>query len=62
MIYKETYKGRGIYWHGKAGYGDETNPLYRTIAECRAAIDKIEQRERENRPPELKYWDTPHTG
>lgn len=58
MIHKQTYKGRGIYWHGKAGYGDETTPLYHTIGECREAIDRLEAEELANRPPELKYWDT----
>ena len=58
MIFKELYKGRGIYWHGKAGYGDETNPLYRTMKECKQAIDRLEQEEEARKSPELKYWDT----
>lgn len=49
-IFKGLYRNRGIYWHGAAGYGDETNAIG-TLADCHAAIDRLdeqhEQRERE---------------
>lgn len=41
MIWKETYRGRAIYWHGKRGYGDETNYGFLTIKACRDYIDAI---------------------
>ena len=61
-IYKETYRGYGIYWHGvHIGYGDETKPLYCTIQEYKAAIDSHISQGQEARPAHLKYWDTlPH--
>ena len=58
-IYKETYRGHGIYWHGKGyGYGDETQAGRPTIASCRAMIDAIIAEELAKRPDHLKYWDT----
>lgn len=61
-IFKELYRGSGIYWFGKHGYGDETNPMFRTIGEMRAAIDasiaKQLAREEEEMTPADKYWNT----
>lgn len=55
-IWKETYRGRAIYWHGRRGYGDETNALYRTLRECRAAID--EQNRAILRGGVEEFWDS----
>jgi hypothetical protein len=57
-IFKELYKGHGVYWHGKHGYGDETNAYTRTLAEYRTKIDAKLDRERAARPDDEKYWDT----
>lgn len=38
-VFKEVYRGHGIYWFGKHGFGDETNPAYSTQNEMRRAID-----------------------
>lgn len=57
-IFKGLYKGNGIYWHGKHGYGDETVAYTRTIGEYRQRIDTRIQREIELRPDHEKYWDT----
>lgn len=57
-IWKQTYKGRGIYWHGGSNYGDETGVYGKTIAECKRLIDKLELELQESRPDHLKYWDT----
>lgn len=40
-IFKETYRGYGIYWHGADGYGDETNAWGNTVAQCRQRIDSL---------------------
>jgi hypothetical protein len=39
--YKETYRGRSIYWHGRLGYGDETRAFAATMREAKAIIDAI---------------------
>ncbi len=57
-IFKGLYKNHGVYWFGKHGYGDETNPQYKTIKEMRLAIDAKLQAEQAARPEHLKYWDT----
>ena len=57
-VWKQTYKGRGIYWHGANHYGDETGVYGRSIAECKRLIDRLEQAELEARPDHMKYWDT----
>lgn len=57
-IFKGLYKGNGIYWHGKHGYGDETIAYTRTISEYKRCIDDRLQRERDARPDYEKYWDT----
>lgn len=57
-IFKGLYKGNGIYWHGKHGYGDETIAYTRTIAEYKAKIDARIQKDLEIRPDHEKYWDT----
>lgn len=57
-VFKEVYRGHGIYWHGRNGYGDETNAWTDTIAQYRAKIDARIAAEDESRPAHLKYWDT----
>lgn len=58
-IFKETYRGNGIYYHfATKMYGDETNPLYRTVALCKAAIDARIAESEANRPAHEKHWDT----
>jgi hypothetical protein len=60
-IFKELYRGHGIYWFGRQGYGDETNPMARTIGEVRARIDAKIAADDAARPAHLLYWDTlPH--
>lgn len=39
-IFKGLYRNKGIYWHGADGYGDETNVVAKTMAECKKIIDK----------------------
>jgi len=58
-IFKGTYRGRGIYWHGPTiGYGDETNGGFSTLAEYRRAIDAADVEAHTARPVWQKYWDT----
>ena len=57
-IFKGLYRGNGIYWHGKHGYGDETTAYTHTMAEYKARIDARIQRDLESRPDCDKYWDT----
>lgn len=57
-VWKQTYKGRGIYWHGGKKYGDEIGVYGQSISECRTLIDTLERAELESRPDHLKYWDT----
>lgn len=59
-VFKETYKGHGIYWH-RPYYGDETQVISRTIQGCKRRIDSAIDSELAVRPDHLKYWDTvPH--
>lgn len=46
-IFKGLYRGEGIYWHGKDGYGDELGPCGNgTMQERRDLIDAMhEQRD-----------------
>ncbi|HPZ83876.1 MAG TPA: hypothetical protein PL064_10595 [Thermogutta sp.] len=57
-IYKTTYRGRAIYYYPGAGYGDETNVLYRTMKEAKAAIDAAHEEEQANMAPHESYWST----
>ena len=57
-VFKGLYRGHGIYWFGRHGYGDETNPIANTMAEMRARIDAKLATEDAARPDHLKYWDT----
>lgn len=59
-IFKEVYRGSGIYWHPRARcYGDETNPCYGArIADARAAIDAQIAKVEAAAPPEDKFWAT----
>lgn len=57
-VFKGLYRGHGIYWHGRNGYGDETNAWVNTMAEARARIDARLAVEEAARPDHLKYWDT----
>ena len=60
-VWKQTYKGRGIYWHGKNRYGDETGVYAKSIKECCQLIDRLEKQQETLKSPALKYWDTlPH--
>ena len=54
-IFKGLYKGNGIYWHGKHGYGDETIAYARTIAEYKAKIDARIKNDLEARPAHEKW-------
>ena len=53
-VWKLTYKGRGIYWHGGRNYGDETGIYAHSIRECKGLIDKLLQAESDNRPEHIK--------
>jgi hypothetical protein len=56
-IWKETYRNHGIYWHGRQGYGDETIPMFRTMAEMRQAIDaRIAVEAAKPLSPHEAYW------
>ncbi len=57
-VFKHLHRGYGVYWFGREGYGDETNPRYRTVAEMHAAIDAKIAAEDAARPAHLLYWDT----
>lgn len=57
-IFKGLYKGNGIYWHGKYGYGDETTAYTRTMSEYKTRIDAKIQQELDAREDHEKYWDT----
>ena len=56
-IFKQNYRGYGIYWHGDSNYGDETNIHSRSLMEARQKIDLYLQKQEENKPDHLKYWD-----
>lgn len=65
MIYKETYRGRAIYWHGEHGYGSETDAVAPTLRECRERIDALEAEDVAARLAKRSaadvYWDSlPH--
>lgn len=57
-VWKLTYKGRGIYWHGDNNYGDETRIYAHSVRECKELIDNLLQAEMDSRPEHMKYWDT----
>lgn len=57
-IFKGLYRGHGIYWHGTSGFGDETNPICKTMTEYKVRIDRKLEEEEARRPAHLKYWDT----
>jgi len=61
-VFKTLYRGRGIYWHGKRGYGDETTPVADTLAGAKAVIDrnalKAEAVRVASLPPEDRHWES----
>ena len=57
-IHKQTYRGRGIYWHGGRDYGDETQVLCTSMAAARARIDALLAAEADRASPADKYWAT----
>jgi hypothetical protein len=57
-IYKETYRGHGIYWHGGNSYGDETIVTSNSIAGCRTYIDTWLVKVEAGKNPVQRYWDT----
>lgn len=56
-VFKSLYRGRGIYWHGRDGYGDETNGGHATVASVKSAIDAIADAEDARRSAIDVYWD-----
>jgi len=38
-IFKQAYRGQGIYWFGGSNYGDETVIWASSIRACRDKID-----------------------
>jgi hypothetical protein len=39
-VFKGLYRGHGVYWHGRDGYGDESG-AFGTLDDCHAAIDRL---------------------
>lgn len=61
--FKGLYRGHGIYWHGRHGYGDETKAICRTMAEYKAKIDtyvaaELAKQQAEDDKPENRHWRT----
>ncbi len=57
-IFKQVYRGNGIYWYPPNMFGDETIATHRTIAQVKSAIDAKLAKEESEKPDHLKYWDT----
>lgn len=57
-LFKGLYRGRGVYWHGALGWGDESKASFRTRAEMHAAIDAEDIRQVVLRAPQVKYWNS----
>jgi len=57
-LFKEKYRGRGLWWHGGNKYGDETNVYAASLKEARSKIDRQCALDDAARPAHEKYWDT----
>lgn len=58
-IWKTTYRGYGVYWHGSHGYGDETRPYdppCRSLPKARARIDATIEASRVPPTPAEAHW------